>query len=54
MARELYTEDIDKHVDWNGDETTSGKPVRGDKVQKFIKDTLEARVADRTPTSPYQ
>lgn len=44
MARELYTEDIDKHVDWNGDETTSGKPVRGDKVQKFIKDTLEARV----------
>ena len=44
MARELYTEDIDKHVDWNGDETTGGKPVRGDKVQKFIKETFEKRV----------
>jgi len=42
--KDLYTEDIDKHVNWNGDETTGGKKVRGDKVQKFIKDTFEGKV----------
>lgn len=40
MATKLYTNDIDKTIDWGGDTTTGGLPVSGEKVQKFIKDTL--------------
>lgn len=40
MATKLYTNDIDKTIDWGGDATTGGLPVSGEKVQKFIKDTL--------------
>ena len=41
MAKALWNEPIDKHVDWAGDESTLGQPVAGQYVQKFIKDTLE-------------
>lgn len=40
MATKLYTEDIDKTINWAGDEKTNGMPVSGEKVQKFIKETL--------------
>jgi hypothetical protein len=40
MAAKLYTEDIDKTINWGGDEKTNGLPVSGEKVQKFIKETL--------------
>jgi len=40
MATKLYTEDIDKTFDWGGDEKTNGLPVSGEKVQKFIKESL--------------
>ena len=40
MATKLYTNDIDKTIDWGGDAQTGGLPVSGEKVQKFIKDTL--------------
>lgn len=41
MAKALWNEPIDKHVDWAGDESTLGQPVAGQYVQSFIKDTLE-------------
>ena len=44
MATKLFTGDIDKNVDWGGDqEHTQGLPVCGEKVQKFIKDTLNQK-----------
>lgn len=39
-----YNEDINKHQDWGGDESTQGLPVSGTKVQKFIKDTFQSRI----------
>ena len=42
MANKLYTEDIDKTVDW-GSAGPEGLPVSGEKVQKFIKDTLDSK-----------
>lgn len=43
MATKLFTGDIDKNVDWGGDQNTQGLPVSGEKVQKFIKDTLNQK-----------
>ena len=43
MAIKLYQEDIDKTVDWGGDEKTNGLPVSGEKVQKFIKESLNKK-----------
>ena len=40
MAVKLYTEPINKTIDWGGDANTNGLPVSGEQVQKFIKDTL--------------
>ena len=34
----------DKHVDWGGDSSTENKPVRGDKVQAFIKSMFEGKI----------
>ena len=43
MAKALYEQEIDKTVNWAGDEHTKGNPVSGQYVQKFIKDTLEQK-----------
>lgn len=43
MAIKLYQEDIDKSIDWGGDDKTNGLPVAGEKVQKFIKDSLNKK-----------
>jgi len=43
MATKLYEEDITKHIDWGGDEVTHGLPVAGEKIQKFIKKSLESK-----------
>lgn len=40
MAKKYYDEEIDKHIDWGGDETTGGLPVRGNRIQEFIKNTF--------------
>ena len=40
----IYDHDINKHTDWDGDESTFGKPVSGRAVQKFIKDTLNSKI----------
>ena len=39
-----YDYDITKHTNWDGDESTFGKPVSGRAVQKFIKDTLNEKI----------
>ena len=43
MAIKLYEKDINKYVDWGGDETTNGLPVSGEKIQKFIKESLNGK-----------
>ena len=43
MAKELWRQDIDRTVDWGGDENTGGLPVAGEVVQKFIKDSLDSK-----------
>lgn len=40
MATQLWNQEIDKTVDWGGDNSTGGAAVSGQYVQKFIKDTL--------------
>lgn len=40
----IYNEEIDKHTNWGGDESTGNLPVSGEQVQKFIKDTLNSKV----------
>ena len=44
MATTLWDQEITKHVDWAGDESTGRNPVSGKYVQKFIKDTLESKM----------
>ena len=44
MAREYYDKAIDKKTDWGGDESTGYLPVRGNRVQEFIKKTLENKM----------
>lgn len=39
----IYNEEINKHTDWGGDESTGNLPVSGEQVQKFIKDTLNSK-----------
>lgn len=43
MAR-IYDKKIDKHVKWSGDRNTDFLPVKGDRVEEFIKESLEARI----------
>lgn len=44
MAKEYYDKEIDKHTDWGGDESTGGIPVKGNRVQEFIKNTFDKRI----------
>ena len=43
MAK-TYNGNITKHTDWGGDASTSGLPVSGKVVQKFIKDELNSKI----------
>lgn len=54
MAKKYYDEDIKSmSVDWGGDESTNNLPVAGNKVQKFIKDSINTKVGyvDRVDTA---
>lgn len=42
MAK-VFDEPITRKTDWGGDETTGGLPVSGNRVQEFIKDSLNHR-----------
>lgn len=44
MAKNLYDKKIDKTIDWGGDKNTDFIPVKGSRVQEFIKDSLEKRI----------
>ena len=44
MAKKLYDKEINKSVDWGGDESTNNLPVSGNRVQEFIKDSLNKRI----------
>ena len=39
----FYDQEINKHQDWGGDESTSNLPVTGFRVQEFIKNTLDQK-----------
>ena len=40
----VYDKNINKHTDWDGDQSTSGKPVSGRAVQEFIKRSLNSKI----------
>lgn len=44
MAKKIWTEQIDKHVNWGGDESTGNWPVSGERVQEFLKNSLSSRI----------
>lgn len=43
MAKKIWNNPIDKHIDWGGDINTNYWPVSGEMVQKFIKESLEGK-----------
>lgn len=43
MSKKVYDEKIDKYIDWGGDENTSNLPVSGNRIQEFIKSSLESK-----------
>ena len=58
MAIKLFQEPIDKRHDWGGDDRTNGLPVSGERVQEFIKNTLNSKFGalyyDRTPIEGFE
>ena len=44
MSKKYYNEEINKHTDWGGDESTEYLPVKGNRVQEFIKNTLNGKM----------
>ena len=44
MAKKVYDEKINKHTNWGGDESTENLPVSGNRVQEFIKNTLNGKM----------
>ena len=43
MAKEIWDKPIDKNTDWGGDASTGNLPVSGNRVQEFIKGTLDKK-----------
>ena len=44
MSKKYYDEEINKHTDWGGDESTEFLPVKGNRVQEFIKKSLNGKM----------
>lgn len=44
MPKKYYDEEINKYTDWGGDESTEFLPVKGNRVQEFIKKTLNGKM----------
>ena len=44
MAKDVYDRPIDKNVLWDGDETTGGIPVRGRRIEEFLKKALDSKM----------
>lgn len=43
MSDKIYNEKINKLTDWGGDASTGGLPVSGERVQEFIKESLNSK-----------
>lgn len=44
MSQKIWNEKIGKYTDWGGDSSTGGLPVSGQRVQEFIKQSLESKI----------
>lgn len=42
MAKEYFDQKIDRTYDWGGDSKTGGLQVKGNRVQEYIQDSLDA------------
>lgn len=43
MAKNIYDEEINKNIPWDGDATTGYRPVKGSRIEEFLKNTLDAK-----------
>ena len=46
MARNVWDEPIDKNIPWDGNEDTNNLPVRGSRVEEFLKGTLNKKIGE--------
>lgn len=44
MAKKMYDEPIDKNIPWDGNELTGHLPVRGRRVEEFLKGALNSKM----------
>lgn len=44
MARNVWDEPIDKNIPWDGNEDTNNLPVRGSRVEEFLKGSLNSKI----------
>ena len=44
MARNVWDEPIDKNIPWDGNENTNNLPVRGSRVEEFLKGSLNSKI----------
>ena len=44
MAKKMYDEPIDKNIPWDGNEVTGNLPVKGKRVEDFIKETFNSKM----------
>ena len=52
MAKQYYDQPIDMNTDWGGDRSTGGLQVKGNRVQEFIKDELNASLRKEENNDP--
>lgn len=43
MAEDIYDKPIDKNTKWDGDSSTNGLPVRGTRIEEFLKNSLNSK-----------
>lgn len=44
MARNVWDEPIDKNIPWDGNKNTKNLPVRGSRVEEFLKGSLNSKI----------
>ena len=44
MVRNVWDEPIDKNIPWDGNKNTNNLPVRGRRVEEFLKDSLNSKI----------
>ena len=43
MTNNVYDSPIDKNIPWDGNELTDNKPVKGTRIEEFIKKELNSK-----------